>query len=234
MSSKKHAKRFYDTVSPVPQGEGYGVTLDKRNLRTPGKALLIVPRASWANLIATEWDAQDEFIRPETMPITRLINVALERTASNRDALIQEIRKYAGTDLLCYREDKLRVLAQRQEAQWTPVLDWAASTYGIKLQVQAGIIPASQSDKSLQKVQDYAALKTDIMLTLLAHLTASFGSAILAMAVMEGFVSPARGLELSRLDELYQIELWGQDEEAAERSDNIETEILALARLLEG
>lgn len=233
MSSKKHAKRFYKVATIATLDHGFGVTLDGRNLRTPGKQLLILPNAHIAQLIADEWEAQDEYILPETMPVTRLMNVATERTADNRDALIAEVVKYAGTDLLCYHEDNLRVLAERQAKLWNPVLAWAEQTHGIMLKPVSGIVPTQQAAKSLSRTADFAAQQDNIKLTLLTHFTSTFGSAVLAIALIDGYLESDEALELSRLDELYQIELWGQDEEAAERSENILRETVALARILE-
>ncbi len=233
MSSKKKAKRFYKEASVSTLDDGFGVKLDSRNLRTPGKQALIIPHLHIAQLIADEWNAQGEYILAETMAVTRLINVAIERTPDNRDGLISEVEKYAGTDLLCYREDNLRVLAERQTQLWDPVLAWAERAHGIILKPISGIVHMPQAQDSLSKAAEFAEQQNNIDLTLLAHFTASFGSAILAIALMEGYLTASKALELSRLDELYQIELWGQDEEAAERSDNISAEILALASILD-
>ena len=64
-------------------------------------------------------------------------------------------------------------------------------------------------------------------LTLFVHLVAVFGSAILSMAVMKAHVTGEQAYELSRLDEVWQIKYWGEDEEAKERSEAIRAEVNA-------
>lgn len=230
--AKKVAKRFYKEVS-VAQGEGgWLVQLDGRTLKTPGKITLLIPNQKAAQLIAAEWDAQTEYIRPETMPVTRLLNVAVEQTPDNREALIAEARKYAGTDVLCYREGKVRLHHEEQAKKWDPILEWAAGQ-GVNLKSTDGLIAIEQDSKALDAVAAFAKTLPDMELTLFVHLVAVFGSAMLAMAVLKDHLTGEAAYELSRLDELWQIKYWGEDEEAKERSDVIRAEVKALCELLE-
>ncbi len=228
----KIAKRFYETVSTGPVKNGYGVLLDGRALKTPGKLNLIVKSPNAAKLIATEWDAQTDQIRPETMPVTRLVNVSIELTPLNRDKLALEVRQYAMTDLLCYRASEPAKLKERQAELWDPILDWAAKQ-GIDLKTTDTIIAIHQDEKSLSVIEDYARSQNDLFLTLFVHLIAVFGSSILGLAVMKKRLSGTEAFALSRLDNLYQIEQWGQDEEAAEIAKTLEAEIISLCQLLE-
>ena len=231
--SQARNKRFYKAVDIAPAESGFCVHLDGRPLKTPAKNLLWSDRRWVAELIAKEWDAQDEIIRPETMPVTRLVNVTLEVTPSNRDKLVSEARSYGGTDLLCYRAADPESLVARQAKQWDPVLKWASGR-DIKLVPTQSIRAIGQSEQSLENIAAYASRKDDLDLTLLVHLTAVYGSVILAMAVMERHLSGQDAFTLSRLDALYQIEQWGEDEEAAEAAKAVEDEVIALCRIIEG
>ena len=226
------AKRFYKAVAVKPLGDKFGVFLDERELKTPGRKALHLNGRALAALIAAEWDAQDEDVKPETMPVTRLLNVAIERTPVNRDELCKEVAKYLGTDLTCYRAAAPQDLAASQSAAFDEVLAWAEKTHNIKLNTTEGLLTA-QDEAMTQRGADYAAAQDDVRLTLLVHFTAVFGSAILAMAVMDGHISAEDALMRSRTDELHQIERWGEDEEAQERTQNIHTETLALAKILD-
>lgn len=228
----KTAKRFYTSVTTEKVDDGFGVFLDGRTLKTPQKHTLIVASETIAGLIAAEWDAQQDTIKPETMPITRLVNVSIELTPNNRNRLSEEAQRYAGTDLLCYRTDDPPSLSERQSEQWDPMLSWAADR-GIKLETTNSVIAIDQPEDSLMQVKAYAASHCNLNLTLFVHLIAVFGSAILAMAVMEKFLTGQKGFTLSRLDNLYQIEQWGQDEEAAKIAVNLEAEVIALCKILE-
>ena len=230
--AKTFAKRFYEEVSIKSALGGWHILLDGRTLKTPGKLILLVPSEKAVQLIAAEWDAQTEHIRPETMPVTRLLNVAVEQTPDNRDALIAEARKYAGTDVLCYREGEVRLHAEEQAAKWDPVLDWAAGQ-GVSLKSTDGLIAIEQDSKALDAVAEFAKTLPDMQLTLFVHLVAVFGSAVLAMAVLKNHLSGEAAFELSRLDEIWQIKYWGEDEEAKERTESIGHEVNALCQLLE-
>jgi len=230
--AKKFAKRFYKDVTTAPAEEGWLVQLDGRTLKTPGKIILLVPSENAAALIAAEWDAQMEYIRPELMPVTRLLNVTVEQTPDNREALITEARKYAGTDVLCYREGEVRLHGEEQAAKWDPVLAWAAEQ-GAALKSTDTLKAIKQDEAALDAVADFAKTLSNMRLTLFVHLVAVYGSAILAMAVMKAYLTGEEAFELSRLDELWQIKYWGEDEDAKERTDAIRIEINALCELLE-
>ena len=232
MSAPKN-KRFYKTVSVVARETGFGITLDGRDLKTPAKNPLSTEYRHVAELIVEEWDAQVELIRPETMPVTRLVNVALEVTPNNRTKLIAEARSYGATDLLCYRASDPPTLVERQSKHWDPVLDWAESRK-IHLTPTQSIRAIAQAETSLDQIADYASQKDDLNLTLLVHLTAVYGSVILAIAVMERHLDGAEAYALSRLDALYQIEQWGEDEEAVLAAKAVEEKVVALCRILEG
>ena len=223
--------RFYKTVSVVEQEGGFVVMLDQYRLKTPSKMTLQLPSQALAQLAAAEWEAQGEKIDPSTMPVTRLFNVAIERTPGRRAELIAEARKYASTDQLCYRSAQSRLFLEYQAKHWDPLLEWAAKR-GVKLETTQALAALPQEAASLDAVADFAAALDDITLTLFVHLTSSFGSAVLAMAVCEAHLDGAKAYELSRLDEIWQIKQWGQDEEAQERTENIEADITALCAIL--
>ena len=105
--AKQLNKRFYKTVSVAPEGDGFVVKLDQYTLKTPAKKAsdkktLLLPSERLAELVASEWDGQGDRIDPISMPITRLLNVAIARTPETREELVAEARKYAGTDCLLY------------------------------------------------------------------------------------------------------------------------------------
>src|SRR5712691_7339344 len=128
-------KRVYTRVRACPAEGGWGVALDGRLMRTPGKNQLILPSEALAAAIAAEWDAQQDEIRPATMPLFRLAATALDRTAAQRDLVVTETAGYAGTDLVCYRAAHPPALTARQHAVWQTLIDWAALRYDAALAV---------------------------------------------------------------------------------------------------
>lgn len=229
--AKKNPKRFYKNVSLKGEGDHYHILLDERVLKTPGKTLFAIPSKALAAAIVDEWDAQTDNIIPANMPVTRLLNVAIEQTPENRPSLLQEARRYAGTDLLSYRAPEPRLLVERQNELWNPWVDWATSQ-GVALGVTSSLLAIEQSEASLLAVEAFAAKLDDIRLTLFVHLIAVYGSVILAMAVIAQKLTSGEAFDLSRLDSLYQIELWGEDEEAAEITESLRSETHRLGEIL--
>ena len=232
MSSKRLSKRFYQDVTVEGEGREWRVLLDGMQLRTPGKLKLSVPSKALAEKLAGEWEAQDERINPSVMPITRLINVAVEQTPERRQDLIAEARRYAETDLLCYRAPQPRMLKERQAEAWDEWREWGAAQ-GVDLKTTESLNAISQEEASLRAVETYAASLADLQLTLFVHLIAVYGSVILAMAVMQTELSGVAAFDLSRVDAVYQIELWGEDEEQAEITADLREETHVLSEILE-
>ncbi len=234
--AKALRKRFYKTVGVEQTDDGFVIKLDNYVLKTPGqkpsdKKTLRLPTGAVAKLVAAEWDAQGEQIDPRTMPLTRLLNVAIVRTPETREDLIAEARKYAGSDLLCYRSTESRLYQEHQAKNWDPILAWAAKQ-GVALKTTEGLSVIEQPETSLVAVADYARGLDDIALTLFVHLLSTFGSAVLGMAVMRRHLTMEAAFTQSRLDELWQIKYWGQDEIAQERTDALAAELTALSQLL--
>lgn len=225
-------RRFYKDVEVEPHHQAWQIKLDGRALKTAAKNALIIPSKTHAQAIANEWSTQKTHIEPSTMPCTRLYNVAIDQTPSSRPALIAEARKYAQTDLLCYHATDPQALQERQKNQWGPWVKWAGEQ-GANFNITQGIIAVPQAEETLDKVADYAAHLDDLGLTLFVHITSIFGSVILGWAVTQKALGIMEALDLSRLDEIWQIEQWGEDELAKERVINLTEELRALGALLE-
>ena len=226
-------KRVYREVATRRIGEGWSVTLDGKPMRTPAKRDLTVPSEALAAAIAAEWDAQQDQVRPATMPLTRLAATAIDRTAPLRQQIVAETANYAGTDLVCYRADQQPMLAARQHEAWQPLLDWARRRYDAALAVTAGIVPTAQSPASLNAFAAAVAAQDDFRLTALHALTTACGSLVIALAVLEGRLDADAAFAASQLDESFQIEAWGEDSEAAQRRRALAADIAASARFLE-
>ena len=225
-------KRVYKTVATHPVDGGWGVALDGRPLRTPGKSALVLPKEALAAAIAAEWDAQQDEIRPATMPLFRLAATAIDRTPPQRDLVVAETANYAGTDLVCYRADHPPALAARQHAEWQKLIDWASLRYDAVLVVTAGILPARQPPATLSTFTAIVAAQDEFRLTALHTLTACCGSLVIALALLEGHLDADSAFAASQLDETFQIEAWGEDAEATARRQALAADIAAAARFL--
>jgi chaperone required for assembly of F1-ATPase len=225
-------RRFFKEAMATAVAGGFTVTLDGKPVRTPGRSPLVVPTQALAQAIAAEWREQEGEIRPQALPLTRLANTAIDRVAAQRDAVIEEIARYGGTDLLCYRADQQIELAARQRRDWQPLLDWAAAEFGAPLRVTSGIRPVAQPEPSLTALRAAVAAHDAMRLAALHLATHACGSLVLGLALVAGRLDAARAFALSQLDESFQIEQWGEDAEQARRRAAIAADIAEAARFV--
>jgi chaperone required for assembly of F1-ATPase len=223
-------KRFYKTASAAPADGGYAIHLDGRPIKTPARASLTVPTEALANAIAAEWDGQGETLDMASMTLTKLANVAIDRTPATRDDMAVELTRYAETDVVCFLAEGPAPLRERQDAAWTPWRTWIGHEMGVMLIPVEGLIASPQPEESLIKVGAHALMLDDFRLTGLLWGCGLLGSAVLAIAVEQGALSAADAINASCVDEDWQAENWGQDEDAAAIRANRNVEAAALGR----
>ena len=212
-------KRFWKTTS-ITRGEGgFGVELDGRAVKTPAKASLTLPSAGFAEAVRAEWDAIEEKIDPTKMPYTRTANAAIDKVAVQHAEVADMIADYAGTDLLCYRAESPEELRARQDAAWDPLLAWARETYGARLEVTSGVMHLAQSEAALAPLRRRVHEASNFELAALHDLVSLSGSLVIGLAATQQ-VQPDDALwAVSRIDETWQEEQWGEDEEASAQAE---------------
>ncbi len=208
-------KRFYKAVTIAPGEGGWAIRLDDRPIKTPAKAALALPTEALAEAVADEWARQAERIDLATMTLTKLANVAIDRTPDTRAEMADELAKYAETDVTCHHAEGPSPLRERQNTGWQPWRDWAGQTLDVVLVPVEGIVAAMQPQASLDAVRAHALVLDDFRLTALLWGCSLFGSAVLALAVEQGALAASAALKLASIDEDWQIETWGHDDEAA-------------------
>jgi chaperone required for assembly of F1-ATPase len=227
-------KRFYKETA-VEEGEGgFRVLLDGKPMRTPAKAVLIVPTRRLAEAIAGEWSAVPDKaeIKVGHLALTRLATTGLDRVPGQREKVIEDTAKYGGSDLLCYRAGDPESLVERQRTTWQPLLDWVAERYGARLSVAEGLSFVTQPDDAVARLRAAVAEHSDFALSALYNLTHIAGSLVVALAVAEGRLTAEQAFAAAQLDELYQVERWGDDPIALERRTGIRNDIEAGAGFL--
>lgn len=212
--SEWKARRFWKAASVRPAGAGWEVVLDDRPLRTPGKQPLVLPTEALARAVAAEWDAQADVIDPNRMPLTRAANSAIEKVTPQFHDVATMLAEYGGTDLLSYRADAPEELARAQAEGWDPLIDWAATELRAPLRITHGVIPVPQDPAALLKLHAEVAALDAFGLTALHDLVTLPGSLVLGLAVIRGRIDAESAHALSRIDEEFQAQRWGRDEEA--------------------
>jgi chaperone required for assembly of F1-ATPase len=222
-------KRFYKEARA---GGDNGVLLDGRPVRTPGRAPLVPPTARLAEAIAEEWNAQAERIDPRAMPLTGLANAAIDRIAPARAAFAGGLAAYGESDLLCYRAEGPAPLVARQAGHWDPILAWARVRYDVAFEVIAGIVHKPQPPETVARLADAVDARDPFQLAGLSPLVTLSGSLVIALALAEGALCLDDAWAAATLDEQWQAEHWGEDEEAAGALANRRADFAAAARFL--
>ena len=209
-------KRFYAGAGVAEAEDGFTVTLDGKPIKTPSGRRVIAPARSIAEAIAAEWNAQGDTIDPLTMPLTRFANSVIEGVVDKVEAVADDVAKYLGSDLLFYRAGHPEALVARAAAHWDPILFWAADALGAHFILAEGIVHARQPDSAIAAAR--AALPSDAWSIAALHvMTTLTGSALLALALFHGVIDQDQAWAAAHVDEDWNIEKWGVDEEVAAR-----------------
>lgn len=245
---KKHLpRRFWKETAVVEEDGRFALALDGRRARTPGQNALRVPTRALAQALAAEWDAQSELLDPASMPLTRIVNSALDGVAREMEATLDEVVKYAGSDLLIYRAGDPESLVAEQAAAWDPVLAWAREAFGARFVLSQGVTFVAQPEASIAAVRaakwahvtggtndfgadgDVAREAAALRLTGLHVMTTLTGSALLALAAARGVLTVETAWTAAHVDEDFQMRAWGQDAEAMARRERRWREMQAAA-----
>ncbi len=228
-------RRVWTEARAVPASGGWGVALDGKPLRLPDGPPLLVPQRALADAVAAEWQAagaQTGEMDYTDVPLTRLAGTAQLRIAPDPAPVAAAVAAYGETDLLCYRADEPPALVLRQAAAWNPWLDWSRTTLGAALAVTAGVVHVRQHPDAVAALRRAVATESGWVLAGLGILVPALGSLVLGLAVARGKLASDEAFGLSRVDEAFQTELWGGDEEAELRAANLARDVDDSARFM--
>lgn len=226
-------KRFYERahVAEMDAGGATQIMLDDKPVKTPARHALAAPTRPLADAIAAEWHAQKEVIDPASMPLTRLANASIDAVRDAPVPVAEEIAKYLGTDLLCYRADAPAALVDMQSAAWDPVLHWAREQFGAQFVLAQGVVHVPQPHAAIAAVR--AAIPDDPWrLAAVSSITTLTGSALLALALAAGPLDADAAWAAAHVDEDWQMSQWGRDDLALERRAFREVEFRAAVTVL--
>ncbi len=210
-------KRFWKEVTVEAREGGFAILLDGRSVKTPGKHELRLPRPDLAEAVAAEWSAQETHLDPTTMPLTRIANSIIDAVGPRRAEVAADAVKYAGSDLVCYRADAPERLVALQASGWDPLLDWADETFGCRLLVAEGIMHVAQDSDAIHALEAVVDGFDPWVLGGLHVVTTLTGSLVMALALATGRLDRDDAWALAHIDEAWNAERWGRDEEAERR-----------------
>lgn len=226
-------KRFWAEVSVSKEAAGYGIYLDGKQLKTPLKSSLLAPTQAVADGIAAEWDGVKDKINPLEMHLTRCANATIDKVVNEHGAVAAMLSEYGGTDMLCYRAENPSELVARQSAAWDPLLAWIAEVHDVHLSATTGVMHIPQPSDSLARLQKMTAAFDPWRLTAFHDLVTISGSLILAFAVAYRHLPACDVWGLSRVDEHWQEEQWGEDEDASKSAAVKQSDFMKAAKLFD-
>ena len=226
-------KRFWKEVDVEAEEGGWGVRLDSRPVRTPARALLVVPTAKLAESIADEWRSIEGDLDPRAMPLTGLANAAIDRVAPAREAFAAGLASYAEADLACYRAEGPTELVARQEQCWDKLLAWARRRFDVDFATTGGIIHIAQPSATVERLAHAVAALDAFHLAGLSPLVTIGGSLVAALAVLEKAIGPEKAWDAVTIDDRWQLDRWGTDAEAEAALESRRRDFLAAARFLD-
>ena len=218
LSKPQLPKRFYKQASVAEKDGGFAVLLDGKTVKTPARNGLVLPNRILAEIIASEFEAQQHTIDPAKMPATRLVNSIVDGVKQNMEAVLDEIVKFVSNDMLFYRAESPKELVKRQHLHWDPVLEWVQKKYGARFILTQGVMFVEQPDDSISAIRAHLRhIDSPYVLAALHSITTLCGSALLALAVAEGGLNLQEAWKLAHLDEDWTIEHWGEDVQATRK-----------------
>jgi chaperone required for assembly of F1-ATPase len=224
-------KRFYQEVDVTGGDGGFAVTLDGKPIKTSSGRVVTVPERAIADAIAEEWQAQQEHIDPLTMPLTRFANSVVDAVVDRVQLVRDDVAKYLHSDLLFYRAGYPQALVAKETRHWDPVVFWAADALGAHFILGEGIMHVRQPDTAIEAAR--AALPNDPWSVAAVHVVTTLtGSALLALALTHGARDPDQVWDAAHVDEDWNRDQWGVDEEVAARRAVREVDFRAAVRIL--
>jgi chaperone required for assembly of F1-ATPase len=225
-------KRFYKLAAIEERDGLFVLTLDGRPAKTPTKKLLAVPSRTLGEALAAEWAGQGDEVDPSTMPITRIVNSTIDGVEPRQAEVVDDLVRYAGSDMLCYRAADPERLARAQEAAWRPVLDWANDTHGARFTLAEGVMHVDQPTEAVAAIRHaIEQIESPFALAALHVMTTLSGSVLLALAHAQGCIDADAAWSAAHVDEIFQEGLWGEDHEAMERRRRRKADFDAASRV---
>ncbi|MEM6585716.1 MAG: ATP12 family protein [Pseudomonadota bacterium] len=210
-------KRFYKKVGVEETEGGFQVALDGRPIKTVKGTPQTAPTRALAEALAREWDAQGEKIDPASLPLRDMTDYAIDIITPAPEAVTSKLIAFADTDTLLYRADPDEPLYTRQQQVWEPIVTAFETAHGVSLKRVSGVIHAAQDEAAMARLKAVMGEMDAFSLAALETLTSLAASLTVGLSALEEGADPLRLWQAASLEEEWQADQWGRDEEAEER-----------------
>ena len=210
-------KRFYQKAEAGPVDGGWQVALDGRAVKTQGGRAQIVASRDLAQALAADWARQGDRIDPASFYLRDLVDHAIDHVAQEPGRTADTVLRYADTDTLCYRADPEDALFKRQHELWEPLVAGVEAREGVKLERVSGIVHRAPSDATRASLRARLLALDPFELAGVETMAALAASLCIALAAREDDADADALWDAAELEEGWQADLWGKDEEAEAR-----------------
>ena len=163
------------------------------------------------------------------------MNLYLEKTAKeigkDREEVIDRLVRFSLTDMMLFwgqNED----LVKRQEKIWGPLLEWANEEINTRfIRTQSLDVP-EQEKTSGYRLKAFLEKLSDKELAAFYVAALNMKSVLLAAALVKGRINAKQAFEAAYLEELWQAENWGVEEEAEKRRAEVRQELVEIEKFL--
>ncbi len=163
------------------------------------------------------------------------MSAKLEQAAAEikkyRPEIIDKLMKFAATDMLLFwGTDKDLIL--RQEKEWGPLLQWAAQEFGEEFKKTHTLEVSEENQKSGYRLKAFLESLSDRELAAYYLAALNMRSVLLAAALVKGRINAEEAYKAAYLEQLFQAEIWGEDEEAAAKLAERKNELVEVENFL--
>tara|TARA_B100000989_G_scaffold261113_1_gene211995 strand:- start:132 stop:830 length:699 start_codon:yes stop_codon:yes gene_type:complete len=219
-------RKFWKRVQVKKKSSNsYEILLDNNSLKTPMKKELIIQNLKIAQEIHKEWNQDKNILDTDAMIFYGIISTSIDKISNNRILYINDILNFIDTDLICYRAEKPNDLVKWQSKNWNPILLKVEKYINHKIDVFTGIMPSKQNNVIKFKINKILTKLSDLEIIALHRITNITGSAFLSLCILNNDIVKEKVFDLAYLDELWQAENWGHEEEASNNREKINIEL---------
>ncbi|XP_054168357.1 ATP synthase mitochondrial F1 complex assembly factor 2-like [Oppia nitens] len=206
-------KRFYKNVTITQNDNKFGINLDGKQLKTPIGNVFYTHSHCLALMIANEWLSQQKTIRLSSMHLTQLCNTAIDNPTNDfNETIAQKIMDFIDSDTLCFHVNQPKELSDLQKKSWNPIIEWFQKTYNCQIPITQTVYLNPISETSRNLIYRHLCSYNMWSLIGLKFATENLKSLILSLALTQKVISVDKCVDLSRLEEDFEIEKWGRIE----------------------
>lgn len=156
--------------------------------------------------------------------MTHYLDEAVKDVKLHREEIINRLVQFSETDLLLFwGTDK--ELISRQEEVWSPIIRWANEAIQAEFKHTKTLDVPEEAKTSAYRLKVFLDSLSDKELAAFYSAALNMKSVLLAMAMIKGRINAEEAFQAAFLDELWQNEKWGSDEEAVKRRTVIRNEL---------